>query len=333
MSYVCSDFRRLVAGFGFAFTWRRRRSRPHPARGGQARRPDRDRRFTGGAEVPGQDQGGRPDAKASRPGADAGPCCAQGGRFRRDRQGHRRGRAGPGTGGQRPSLPVLRRIRAGFFRPRPPHRQARAGFRPRAAVQSVLVPRRRTQISPHPRRGPARLLRHPAFRPGDAADLPDGDRQGSHASRIFDARGHGLGPWPDRDLRRAAVGAAHLSLRPYQQSHRRRAGRADIPASGAPAAGLFRGPARRRQRRPRARAGNDPPVHHQLHHDPGPRPRLLRGLPVGDVHLFLHARLDRRRGAAVLRAARRWRPRPPSAAAWTRNSAAAPRTRLFSSRA
>ena len=200
---------------------------------------------------------------------------------------HRRRRRGDGQGRVRGDLGRHPRLRDA---PRHPD-----GFRP--AVRHLLVHARDLQVSQPAEPGPARLVLPADLRADLALVLPGGGGQGAGPSRHDDARRAADRPRHRLDLRDRAGRAAHLRLLAHHQPHRRRAGRAPVPPPGRAAARLFRRAPRRRFGRPRARAGERPPVHHRLQPHAGDRPVLHRGLHRGDGLVQLVA--DRHRAGVA----------------------------------
>ena len=120
---------------------------------------------------------------------------------------------------------------------------------------------------------------------------------------------------------------AHLPVLAHHQPDRCRARRAAVPPSAGAADRLFPGAPRRRFRGAGARAREHPQFPHQLGADAGHRSVLHLRVPGGHVRLLAAADLHRAGVVPVLHRdfGRGDAAVPP--AGWTRNSAAAPRTR------
>ena len=193
----------------------------------------------------------------------------------------------------RPVLMTRDELLAGLGRPADPDDPPRriVGYYP--PVRHHLVRGGDPQISPPPERGAARVVLPATARPGLAAVLPGGDRQGAGASLLEHARrarsraGHDLG------FRDRTGNPADLSVRAHHQPHRRRTRGAPVSPSAGVADGLFPGPARRRLGGAGSRIGEHPQFPHQLGADAAHRPVLHLRLPGRDVLLLAAPELDR----------------------------------------
>ena len=249
------------------------------------------------------------------------------------RQGRRRQGAGAVAAGAPANLDDTGRASGGLGRPADPDDPPGRIVGHHPPVRHHLVSGRDPQISASPERGAARVAVPAAARPGLAAVLPGGHRQGAGASGLDHARRAGHRPGGDLDVRDGPGHSADLSVRAHHQPHRCRARRAPVPPPAGLADGLLPGAARRRFGGAGARTGEHPQFSHQLGPDPRHRPALHLRVPGGDVFLFAAADLDRARLVPVLHRDLGRERRRCSGGGWTRNSSAAPRTRPSWSRA
>ncbi len=213
-----------------------------------------------------------------------------------------RARQGPGAGAARAAARPddARRVRGGLGSPADPDDPPRRIVRPRPPVRHHLVPGGDPQIPLFAERGPARLVLPAAARPGLAAVLPGGDRQGAGAPLARHARCAGARAIDDVGIRDGAGNSPHPSVLAHHQPHRRRARRAPVSPSAGAADGLFPGAARRRFDRAGPRTGEHPQFPHQLGPDARDRSVLHDRLPGRDVLLLAAVDLDRARLVPVL---------------------------------
>ena len=202
-----------------------------------------------------------------------------------------------------------------------------------SALRHHVVPGCDPQISAPAGRGAGGVVLPADVRPGLAAVLPGRDRQGAGAPVLEHARRADHRLAGDRGLRNRSGHPADLPVRAHHQPHRRRAGRPPVPPPVGPADGLLPGAAGRRFGGARARAGEHPQFPHQFGAHPGHRPGLRLRVPGRDVLLFAAADGDRAGLVPVLHRDLGGGDAALPAAARTRNSSAAPRTRLSWSRA
>ena len=163
-----------------------------------------------------------------------------------------------------------------------------------------MVRDRDQQIPPPDRRSLSVLVFPAVVRADLAAVLPGRDRQDAGASQREHARRADHRPRRHIRVRDVAGNAADLSVRPHHQPHRRRIGRAAVPAPDGAADGLFPGPAGRRFRRPRSRTGEYPQLPDRFGADARHRRALHRRVPGGDVPVFAVSDLGRDGEPAVL---------------------------------
>ena len=131
-------------------------------------------------------------------------------------------------------------------------------------VRHHLVSGSGPQISPSPGRGAGRVVLPAAVRPGLAAVLPGGDRQGVGSPGLEYPRRPGRRSAGDLAFRDHSGHPADLFVRAYHQPHRRRTRRAPVPPSAGFADGLLPGAARRRFGGAGAGIGEHPQFSHQL---------------------------------------------------------------------
>ena len=247
-----------------------------------------------------------PPARAGAPSRWAARALRPGWRGGRPSPEHRDGQAG---------TPGHRDLRGALERPDDPGRQEGFGNRHRRPVRLPLVPERRGQVSPGPRRGARRVLLPAGLRPGDTVRLPGPGGQGPRQPGHVDARRDRRRPRRDRAVRGRPGRPEDVRLHAHQQQDRCRAGRAAVPPPDGAAARLFPVPTSRRQRRPRARTGEHPPVPDRVGTDPGDGPPLHRCLPGRDGDVLARPDRPRARLVALLRAGQRGRdadlPHPP----------------------
>ena len=156
------------------------------------------------------------------------------------------------------------------------------------------------QISASSRRGADRVVLSAAIRPGLAAILSGGHRQGVGTPGAEYPRRAGHRSAGDLDFRDRSEHPADLSVRAHNQSNRRRTRRSPIPPSAGFADGLLPGAARRRFGGTGARTGEYPQFSHQLRPDPRDRPVVHLRVPGGHVLLLAAADVDRDRLIPVL---------------------------------
>ncbi len=218
---------------------------------------------------------------------------AQGRQFPLPRQGRRRQGAH--------SVPVVaaarahdaRGIRGGLGRAPGLDDAARGIARSLSPVRHHLVPRCDSQIPSSPRRGARCLVLPAGVCAGLAAVFPNRHRQGARASQHEHARRAYHRPRGHRAVRERPRHPAHLSVRAYDEPHRRRTRRPSVPAFAGVADRLLPGPPCRRFRCSGSRARKYPQFSHRVGAHPRHRLVVHVRIPGGDVPLLAAADLDR----------------------------------------
>ena len=190
------------------------------------------------------------------------------GATRRPLHGGGQGRGGQGPGPTTAGIParlddagrVPRRLGRRTHPDGPPGRTGG----PHSPLRHHLVSGSDPQVQVPPERGADRLLLPAAVRPGLAAVLSGGHRQGAGPSGANDPRRADDRPTGDLAVRDGSEHPAHLPLRAHHQPHRRRARRAPVPPPAGLADGLLPGASGRRFGGAGAGIGEYPQFSHQL---------------------------------------------------------------------